>query len=151
MSKRRWGSPTWILLHTITTKIKPDHYDKVKHALLEWIKQLVSVLPCPDCASHATTHLMSINAKSLVTKEMFIEMLWLFHNRVNARIGKPVQPRKVLDIYKRVNLQFIYKVFAMEYTRPLHNIRLVTQDMARRDIVNKLTRWLRTNQRCFYV
>ena len=76
-------------------------------------------------------------------------MLWAFHNKVNARIGKPIQPQKVLGIYKKVNFQYVYKVFATEYTRPLHNVRLVTQDMSRRDIVGKLTRWLRSNQRRF--
>jgi hypothetical protein len=150
MSKRRWGAPTWILLHTFVAKVKPDKYDSVKHSLLDWIKRLASVLPCPDCAYHATTHLGTVNAGRLATKEKFIEMMWIFHNKVNARVGKPVQPRKVLDIYNKVNLQYIYKVFATEYTRPLHNVRLVSQDMARRDIVTRLTRWLRTNQISFY-
>ena len=149
MSKRRWGAPTWIVLHTFASKVKPEHYNLVKHSLLDWVKRLASVLPCPDCASHAISHLGSISADRLTTKEMFVEMLWVFHNKVNARIGKPVQPRKVLNVYKRVNFQYVYKVFATEYTRPLHNVRLVTQDMARRDIVSRLTRWLRTNQRYF--
>ena len=149
MSKRRWGAPTWIMLHTFAAKIKPEHYEAVKYPLLDWIKRLASVLACPDCSIHATSHLSSISAGKLPTKDTFIDMLWAFHNKVNARIGKPTQPRKVLGIYKKVNFQYVYKVFATEYTRPLHNVRLVTQDMARRDIVGKLTRWLRSNQRRF--
>jgi hypothetical protein len=151
MSKRRWGSPTWIVLHTFAAKVKPGRYDSVKHSLLDWVKRLASVLPCPDCASHAISHLSGISADRLTTKDMFIDMLWAFHNKVNARTGKPTQPRKVLNIYNRVNFQYVYKVFATEYTRPLHNVRLVSHDMARRDIVNKLTGWLRSNQRCFRI
>ena len=149
MSKRRWGAPTWIWLHTFVAKIKLEHYDSVKHTVLDWIKRLASVLPCPDCADHAMAHLGKIDANRLVTKENFTEMLWVFHNKVNTRLGKPVKPKQVLEIYNKISLQYIYKVFATEYTRPLHNVRLVTLDMARRDIVSRLTRWLHTNQKRF--
>ena len=150
MSKRRWGAPTWIFLHTFVAHIKPEHFSSVKYQLLDWIKRIASVLPCPDCAAHATAYLSKMNARMLNTKEHLMELMWRFHNYVNIRLGHQIYPRSTLEIYNKTNLQYIYKVFVTEYTKPLHIIRYVTDDMARRNITTRLTAWLRANHTKFY-
>ena len=45
----RWGEPTWFLLHTLSVKIKEEHFSQIKDELLSIINNICSNLPCPDC------------------------------------------------------------------------------------------------------
>ena len=151
MSKRRWGAPTWMFMHTLVAHVRPESYSIMKQPMLDFIRRIASVLPCPDCSAHATEYLRNIDTRRLPTKESFTDMLWTFHNTVNLRLGKSVSPRSTLDLYRKANMQHMYVVFCTEYTRPLHNIRLIAEDTARRGIIGNMTRWLQSNRRHFTI
>jgi len=149
MSKRRWGAPTWMFMHTLIAHVKPDTYPLMKRPILDHIRRIASVLPCPECSMHATNYLRNVDSRRLPTKESFIDMLWTFHNTVNLRLGSSVSPRSTLELYKKANMQYMYRVFSTEYTRPLRNIRLIAEDTARRGIIGNMTQWLRANHQHF--
>ena len=142
MGSRTWGIPTWIFLHTLVAKL-PDHA-YVAEEVLGHVKRLCSVLPCPDCAGHATSYLEKIHAKHVPTREAFRQMLWTFHNSVNIRLKKPVFRYEQLAIYDRVHLGYVYATFLREFMKPLHNPRLFMDSMARTRIVDDFKAWMAT-------
>ena len=140
MGSRVWGIPTWIFLHTLIAKLPDEKY--VADEMLTQLKQLCSVLPCPDCANHATSYLNKIHAKHVPTRESFRQMLWTFHNAVNVRLKKPIFRLEQLAIYDRVHLGYVYATFLREFTKPLHNPRLFMDSMSRMRIVDRFKGWM---------
>ena len=137
---RAWGMPTWIFLHTLIAKMPESEYKA--NETLSQIKSLCAVLPCPDCASHATQFFASINAKHVPTKESFKQLLWRFHNTVNLRTRKQMFPLEKLSIYDTISFQVVYNVFITEFMRPQHNPKLFTDSMMRRRVIDGLRIWL---------
>tara|TARA_R110002072_G_scaffold178994_2_gene334939 strand:- start:207 stop:662 length:456 start_codon:yes stop_codon:yes gene_type:complete len=88
MSKQQWGNATWYLFHTLAEKLKPEFSSEASE-LFRQIKLLCGNLPCPDCTNHATETLNSANVRAINNRENIIEFIWQFHNKVNARTGKP--------------------------------------------------------------
>ena len=71
MSKS-WANPTWFFFHTLIEKIHPNHYLVIKEEVMAYIKKICSMLPCPDCAQHATHYMTQIttNWKCLLSDIM---------------------------------------------------------------------------------
>ena len=87
--KMIWGEPTWFLFHTLAQKVKEDTFPEIRGELLTIIQSICNNLPCPDCANHATQYMNSINTNLIKTKKDLINMLFQFHNIVNAKKGFP--------------------------------------------------------------
>jgi Erv1 / Alr family len=85
----QWGEPTWFLFHTLAQKVKEDTFPEIRKELLTVITTICNNLPCPDCANHATQYINSLNLNTIQTKKDLINMLFVFHNTVNARKGYP--------------------------------------------------------------
>lgn len=144
MAAARWGTPTWVFFHTIIAKIDESKYMDYREELLGNIKRLCEVLPCPDCADHATRFLSKIHASRLPSKESFKQMLFYFHNHVNYRRHQPAFSYDKIAIYDTLNLSYITNVFVTEFTRPLHNPRYFTDGMARNTRVKVMVDFLRS-------
>ena len=97
-----WGKLTWGLLHTIAEKIKdPSELNNIKNM----ITKVCHNLPCPHCKDHAKTFLKTKSMDKMVkSKEDLKLYLHGFHNVVNVRTKKKVQPIKILDQYSEINL-----------------------------------------------
>ena len=139
----RWGTPTWVFFHTLISKIDESKYLDMREELLGHIKRLCEVLPCPDCADHATHYLSNIHHVRLHTKDSFKRMLVQFHNQVNHRRLKPSFSYDQVNIYDNLNLRYIVNVFTAEFTKPLHNPRYFSDSMARTSRVRIVVEWLR--------
>ena len=57
MSINKWGPAVWLLFHTIVEKIKEPDNTRICRELFYQIQNICKFLPCPDCASHATSNL----------------------------------------------------------------------------------------------
>ncbi len=136
--------PTWLFLHTLVAKISEDKYPLIQQELLYQVKNICAVLPCPDCAHHATQYLAGVQLKHVPTKEAFKVVLWRFHNTVNARTGKPVFPLEKMAIYDRCNLNVMYNVFITEFSKSSHNPKLMMDVMAREAVLTKFKKWMTT-------
>jgi hypothetical protein len=139
---RAWGMPTWVFMHTLLAKIPDDQY--VAGDVLMQIKSICSVLPCPDCASHATQYLSKVDAKQVPTKDSFQRLMWQFHNFVNLKTRKQVYPIENLAIYNTLSLHFVYNVFLREFTKPQNIPRLFMDSMMRMRIIEQFKKWLAT-------
>ena len=144
MSKK-WGVPTWVFLHTLAEKIKDEEYKNIRDDLLKQLKSICSVLPCPDCRDDAVKFMRPYTIKHIPSKNDFKELLWRFHNHVNVKTRKAPLDKKVLDIYKNLNISILFKVFVTELTRPIHNNQYA-ESMARTTAINNFTRFLNNNK-----
>ena len=110
-TKAYWGTPTWLLFHTLAEKANPEKYKKYYLVVWEFIKEVCGGLPCPYCKQHAVNYVNSISISSINTKEKLINKLFEFHNDVNVKTGKSKSNNVVLYKYKSANLNKILKLF----------------------------------------
>jgi hypothetical protein len=144
MSKS-WGTPTWIFFHVLIEKINPEQYNTIKQGLLNHIKKICALLPCPDCAQHATQYMKQFKYPP-PTKEDFKQLMYHFHNTVNVRTRKQVYNFTDMTIYERYNLTICYQIFRHEFTKKTFNPRLFIDSMSRNKYTQELDQWLITNK-----
>ena len=111
MSKELWGNTVWYLYHSIAEQIKEDEFSNNKNSIIEIIKLVCNVLPCPDCSKHATDILKNINFTNMTNKEELKIFLFNFHNDVNKRLNKPQFNKDNLNMYKKANFRIIVNNF----------------------------------------
>ena len=135
-----WGPPTWFFLHSLAEKIHPDHYGLVKVPLWNYIKELGSNLPCPDCSAHATTYLSRIPPPP--TKDHFVQTLYIFHNAVNQNTGKPPFPAFGLEQYKRIPLVLLFSLYKKAVLTQPYNPKLMMHKMRTTRFIQTFQVWL---------
>ena len=117
----KWGPSTWLLLHSLSFKVKEEEFDSVKLELIDIFKQMCFVLPCPYCQKHAKEYITSKDFNKIKSKQDFIDILWAFHNIVNVKTGKklvnvfvPTTPNPTsgfLLMVPKEDLIFLYLTF----------------------------------------
>ena len=146
----RWGAPTWYLFHTFAEKIKEEDFQSLRKELLDIIYSICVNLPCPICSKHATEYMKSINFNVITTKEQLKNMLFVFHNEVNARKGVPLFTRAELDEkYVKSNTVLIIRHFMHFFQPKSYNIKLIADDLQRRNLISKLNQWFSKNIHSF--
>ena len=142
----RWGYITWMFFHTLAAKIPDDRYNDLKLDLLKYIKTFCAILPCPNCAQHATAYLSKIQPQHVATKAMLKTMLYGFHNEVNKT--KNVKPYAFADLgkYESLNLPYLYTIFMQEFFKPTHNQRLLMDSMARTRVMQQFKGWMEASK-----
>ena len=143
MSKS-WANPTWFFFHTLIEKMHPNHYLVVKEEVMYHIKKICSMLPCPECAAHATSYMNNIRTPN--TKEECKQMLYIFHNSVNVRTHKPVYDYVALNLYERVNLPVCYQLFRQQFVKKTNNPKMFLESMSRTRYITDLDTWLKRNR-----
>lgn len=141
-----WGEPFWNLFHLMAEKVKEGDFPKVRSEILRIIFTICSNLPCPDCTAHAVHYLNGINFNNIQTKAQLKDMLYRFHNTVNARKRRTVFPRDQLDEkYSKgkfvPNLDRFFYFFSMKH----HNVRLISNDLHRTRLTKDLRIWFQEN------
>ena len=144
MSKS-WANPTWFFFHTLIERIQPEQYAILKQELLNHIKTICSILPCPDCASHATEYMKFIKQPP-PDKEGFKRMLYQFHNSVNHRTKKPLFEYKDMEMYARVNINVCYRLFRAEFVKKTYNPKMLMDSMNRVNCIKNLDAWMIRNK-----
>lgn len=108
MKKSIWGPCIWKTIHTLTVKIKDNHFNDQKKGLIEIIFKICANLPCPSCASHASGLLKKYKVKFITTKEQLIKAMCKIHNEVNIRLKKKIFTyENVIPLYSSYNLKDI--------------------------------------------
>ena len=102
-------------------------------------------MPCPDCASHATSNLANVNISRINNKSDLKQIMFMFHNSVNARKKKSSFSIDQLDKYKMMNLSMVIYNFKMNYNST-RNMKLMTDSFQRKIIINKFNAWLEANK-----
>jgi len=143
-----WGPAVWSLFHTFANKI-PDNLPSVIYlSFFRQIKNICSVLPCPECANDATKFLANIPETRIATKENLIYELYIFHNYVNKKKQKPLFLFSNLDIYNNSDIYSVFRHFLNNFhTRG--NMKLLTESFQRQLILKKFKSWFRMNIQFF--
>jgi hypothetical protein len=147
MSSNNWGPLTWLLLHTLTIKLKDEYYDTEKEALFNLIKNICNNLPCPYCRHHARKVVNNVNIKNLKTKKDLMMFIFNFHNEVNSRLKKPLF--KVENLESKYNLAItnkVYKAFIKIFTLNSNNQRLLTDNFHRRKLIHNFIEYYNNNK-----
>jgi hypothetical protein len=104
-----WGTYTWILFHWMGEQIKEEYFQEEREKLLTFIVKICSLLPCPTCREHARDYLKHTSINLVRTKDELRHYLFHFHNSVNLRSKKEYQPHSILDKYKQINFDLLFK------------------------------------------
>ena len=145
-----WGPPFWFFFHTLAEKVNPELFYANRDAIFGIIREICYNLPCPTCASHATQYINNINFNAIRTKQDFILMLYEFHNSVNKRKNQPVFPYSELQPkYEKANFINIVNYFMHFYKMEHRIVRLMTEDLYRRQSAKSILEWLHANQHIF--
>ena len=146
----KWGEPTWFFLHTMAEKINEEKFPEVRKNLLEIVYSVCTNLPCPDCSNHAKIYLDKINFNTIQTKDDFRNMLFIFHNSVNARKGFTLfSYDDLLSKYSSANMVNIVNYFLNYYLKKNSAPQMIANDMFRRRIITTVKDWLTNNMNVF--
>ena len=145
MSINKWGPAVWLLFHTIVEKIKEPDNTRLCRELFYQIKNICKFLPCPDCASHATSNLANVNISRINSKTDLKQILFIFHNSVNIRKKKALFSIDELNKYSRANLSMVIYNFKMNYNST-RNMKLMGDTFQRTLVISQFDQWLKINK-----
>jgi hypothetical protein len=144
--KIKWGPPTWYLFHTLAEKVNEKSFAYIKNDLINNIISICKNLPCPKCATHASEYMSKVNVNSIRTKSDLKNMLFIFHNEVNSRIGTPQFSYEELnDKYSRSITINIIQTFFVFFQDKSFNVSSITNNMHRGRLIESLKNWFLQN------
>lgn len=143
-----WGPAVWKLFHTLIEKLKPEMYSKVIPSMFNMIIKICKVLPCPTCSHDASNFLAKIKLTDYTSKQEFKNMLYLFHNWVNAKKNKPLYNYSNIDKYSTLKLGDVVNNFVVKYNTK-GNMKLLADSFQRQFIIKDLMNWLISNRTAF--
>jgi len=147
----RWAPPTWIFFHTFAAKINKQFFEANRDQCLSIIKMACSCLPCPECTRHATHFLATVNGNTIKTKEDLIEMLFVFHNSVNRRLGKSQFTKESLVMYNNYRIDISLVNFINGYSSKYGSIMsgIISTLGKRKSIAKAIQGWMQNNWNYF--
>ena len=139
-----WGPPTWRIIHTLACKVKEDRFQEIGPTLVSFIIQICHNLPCPECAQHAREFWKTVPSAVTEQKQTLINVLYMFHNKVNQRRNIPLFRYEDLPKYRGIKLIPCYNNFVKNFvTRG--NIHLLTESFRRSLMMQEFRKWLFIN------
>lgn len=142
----KWGEPVWFFLHTLAHKVKDDNFAMLRADILKHIYTICTNLPCPDCSMHAKNYLGGINFNNIRTKMDLKNMLFEFHNSVNARKGFAEFSKHELDKkYDSANFNAIINYFISAFLDKHASPRMISDDIYRTRLTQIIKKWLIDN------
>jgi hypothetical protein len=150
MSTGTWGPPTWRFLHTLAWKIREDRFAAIFPQLFVFIARICTYLPCPECSRHATGFLRTVYVPGVKKRADLINILHVFHNKVNARLSKPEFAHGGLDQYQSVSVIGAYNEFVRHFNTN-GNMNLITESFHRRRLLAELRVWVIGNINAFVI
>lgn len=143
-----WGPAVWTLFHTFAEKIDENAYPYLIDSMFLMFVRICKFLPCPECSRDASKFLAKINIKEYKTKLEFKNMLYLFHNYVNAKKRKPLFNYVNIDKYGRLNIINVIKNFISHYNTK-GNMKMLTETFQRSLVIKDFISWFKANSRAF--
>jgi hypothetical protein len=90
-----------------------------------------------------------VKIQELRSKNDFKNMIYMFHNYVNAKKRRPLFNYANLEIYKRYNIVSVFNRFISVY-HTKGNMRLLAESFQRQIIIKNIREWFSRNI-CFFV
>ncbi len=143
-----WGPAVWTLFHTLIEKLNPNAYNQVAPSMFSMIVQICKVLPCPECSRDASNFLAKIKFSDYKNKDELKNMLYLFHNVVNAKKRKPLYNYAYMNKYANMNLLFVVNDFIAKYNTK-GNMRLLAESFQRSFVIKNFISWFNAYKLAF--
>jgi hypothetical protein len=140
MTPKVWGPPIWIFLHAFSVNISEEGYARVGGQFFSFLTRICRMLPCPDCAAHATKFISSVKVQTLKTKYDMANLLCHFHNSVNQRKKLPFFHNFRLAAYEKVNIVSAFNNFVIAFTLPSQ--RLMNESLHRKMLATQMTKFM---------
>lgn len=90
-----WGPSMWFMFHLIAATFPTDPTSADKANYMAFYKSLQHVLPCAGCKQGygviITTDPTKLTTRTFATRESLFKWTVDTHNRVNAKLNKPLQ------------------------------------------------------------
>lgn len=150
-----WGAATWILLHAMAEKVcggDAVQFARRREDILNVVFMICTNLPCPDCSEHAKKYLLNAQyMRTVATREDLRELLYRFHNAVNARKNKPIYSHdELLQRYATANWPNVVQNFFQHFSDKSKNTRYLATEMFRDRLILKLRTWFTENTAMFF-
>lgn len=143
-----WGPAVWTLFHTLAEKLNNTAYNQVVPSMFGMIVQICKVLPCPECSRDASIFLAKIKLSDYKTKDEFKNMLYLFHNYVNAKKRKPLYNYANMNKYVDINLLSVINNFIAKYNTK-GNMKLLAESFQRSFVIKNFITWFNAYKLAF--
>ena len=88
----------WLILHTLSIKIKPEIYIEKRQVILDLLIHFYNMYPCNYCRKDAI-HYLDTYKNKLETQEELKEYVYNFHHHVNVKLYKKHHDVSILDKY----------------------------------------------------
>lgn len=146
VSKNVWGPAVWYLFHTLSFKMREQHFHQVKDELLGHFISICSNLPCPECAQHAQEELKHLDKSKITNKKELCMYFIYFHNKVNARTKKKIFTLDEFILkYKNSITRNVVANFFIVLSKSDHNVKLMTNSFYKSAAILELRKWLNMN------
>jgi len=136
-----WGPAVWTLFHTLVEKIHENAYQPLSPYLFNFIIRICKFLPCPDCSTDASRILSTVKLSNYKTKDEFKQFIYLFHNKVNHKLRKPLFNYGQINVYSRYNIINVINNFINNY-QTKGNMKLLTESFQRKLITTDFKKWI---------
>jgi hypothetical protein len=143
-----WGPAIWTLFHTLIEKLNSDAYPHVINSMFNMIVRICKFLPCPECSRDASNFLAKIKLSDYKTKQDFKNMLYLFHNYVNAKKRKRLFNYANIDKYANLNLIAVINNFIKHYNTK-GNMNLIAESFQRSFVIKDFIKWIKYYSKAF--
>lgn len=140
-----WGEPTWYFLHCLAEKVNESSFEKIRGSMINLIIKLCSNLPCPDCSRDASAYLKKINFQTITSKMGLKRLLWEFHNYVNEKKKYSFYPLSGLSKYENADFIKVINEFFYHYKKRHYSMRLISDNLHRKDSAKNIEIWLKEN------
>lgn len=146
-----WGPNTWELFHNLANKIKDHNFQKIIPYVWNNILFISNNLPCPHCRNHASMHLGKVDSDTIYNKQIFIELLFRFHNMVSYKVNKKIENIDVLEKYDNIKLIDSinrFKISWFNVTKRM-TLRELKNQVKYEKVVKYVVTWLTKNKNLF--
>ena len=120
--------------------------------ILQIIKNICSILPCPDCRLHATHIINNYKFFHLIRKKEDLKnFVFEFHNLVNSRTGKSIQNKLILEQYKKYDFRKATADWYNHFTVNTYDVKLIWEKKERNKVRSEILRILNNNIQHFSI
>jgi len=145
-----WGPPTWNFIHSFCARIEESKFQENKLSIFDFIRIILSNLPCPICSDHATK-MFNSKIAHIRNKNDLCLYFYHFHNEVTMRTNKFKKPnipeKEILENYKNNNVRKIFNIYfrTWEQSTSQKNVVTMTSTFMKHTYINSSIKWLKDN------
>lgn len=93
--KQSWGPKLWEVMHTFSFAYPITPSNIQKQSAMNFFSSIGYLIPCSHCSQHCLEYTRN-NPPQVRSKQELVNWVYIFHNEVNKRLGKPIYSKAQL-------------------------------------------------------